>query len=74
MPSASAADSDDSDDSDAPDVRLPQLTISNSGESVASSVQSDLTETLSDEEEFCIINEAGWGIAVSVARLHGEGI
>ncbi|XP_041353099.1 autophagy-related protein 2 homolog A-like isoform X2 [Gigantopelta aegis] len=57
---------DDDDDVTESDSRLQQITISNSAESVSSSVQSDQTdqtETLSDEEEFCIINEAGWGIA-----------
>ncbi|XP_046351358.1 autophagy-related protein 2 homolog A-like isoform X1 [Haliotis rufescens] len=46
-----------------PPAGLRPIVISTSAESVTSSTLSDRTEKLSDDEEFCIIDDPGWGIA-----------
>lgn len=44
---------------------LCPIVISDSGDSFTSSAVSDRTETFSDDEDFCIIDSPGLGIAVS---------
>ncbi|KAK6182870.1 hypothetical protein SNE40_010457 [Patella caerulea] len=42
---------------------LQEITVSPSSDSMTSSMYSDKTEKFSDDEEFCIIDDAGWGIS-----------